>query len=105
MTAWSWAFNRIFWNTVFTACPSLGVRQNTPIHNRWPGKSARRAALGNLTGHIAVPEEFVEAANSLDKLYIPTRGPNGLEQGAPTEFYTRREAEEAIGLGQGVLDF
>ena len=61
--------------------------------------------LGNLPEDIAVPEDIVEAAKSLDKLYIPTRCPNGLEQGAPTEFYTRREAEEAIGLGQGILDF
>ena len=76
-----------FWNTVITACPALGARQNAPSRNRWPGKSARRAAMGDLTGHIAVPGGFVEAANSLDQLFIPTRGPNGLEQGAPRSLY------------------
>ena len=93
-----------FWNTVITACPALGARQNALSRNRWPGKSARRAALADLTGHIAVRGGFVEAANSLDQLFIPTRGPNGLEQGHHG-VYTQREAEEAIGLGQGVLDF
>ena len=61
--------------------------------------------LGNLPEIIAVPEDIIDAGKSLDKLYIPTRYPNGLEQGAPTEFYTRREAKEAIDFGQRVLDF
>ena len=61
--------------------------------------------LGNLPEIIAVPEDIIEAGKSLDKLYIPTRYPNGLEQEAPTDFYTRREAVEAIGFGQRVLDF
>jgi len=61
--------------------------------------------LGNLPEIIAVPEDIIEAGKSLDKLYIPTRYPNGLEQRAPTEFYTRREAEEAIGFGERILDF
>ena len=42
--------------------------------------------LGNLPEIIAVPEDIIEAGKSLDKLHIPTRCPNGLEQGAPTEF-------------------
>ena len=42
--------------------------------------------LGNLPEIRAVPGEIIEAGKSLDKLYIPTRYPNGLEQGAPTEF-------------------
>ncbi len=50
--------------------------------------------LGNLPDIIAVPDP-----------YIPTRYLNGLEQAAPTEFYTRREAEEAIDFRQRVLDF
>jgi HEPN domain-containing protein len=44
--------------------------------------------LGNLPEIIAVPEDIIEAGKSLDKLYIPTRYPNGLEQEAPTDFYT-----------------
>jgi len=61
--------------------------------------------LGSLGDLVDVPEEILDAAKSLDKLYIPTRYPNGLEQGAPTEFYTLREAEEAINFGQQILDF
>ena len=61
--------------------------------------------LGRLPESIGVPEDIIDGAKSLDKLYIPTRYPNGLEQGAPTEYYTRREAQEAINYGQRILDF
>jgi HEPN domain-containing protein len=40
-----------------------------------------------------------------DKHYIPTRYPNGLAQGAPTEFYTRLEAEGAIRYSEAILRF
>ncbi|MFN3286027.1 MAG: HEPN domain-containing protein [bacterium] len=61
--------------------------------------------LKNLPSGIVVPEDVLDAARLLDKFYIPTRYPNSLEQGAPTEFYTRREAEEAIERAQSVLAF
>ncbi|WP_272487325.1 HEPN domain-containing protein [Rhodothermus marinus] len=41
----------------------------------------------------------------LDKLYIPTRYPNGLLEGAPTEFFTRQEAEHAIRCAEAILRF
>jgi HEPN domain-containing protein len=61
--------------------------------------------LGRLPDPVGVPRELVEAAKALDKHYIPTRYPNGLEQGAPTEFYTHSEAERALHDAQGILEF
>lgn len=52
-----------------------------------------------------IPEPLLEAAKILDKHYIPTRYPNSLEQGAPTEFYTRKEAEDAIRCAEDILRF
>lgn len=40
--------------------------------------------------------ELVEIGKRLDKLYIPTRYPNGLPAGIPATAYTRTEAEEAL---------
>ena len=54
---------------------------------------------------MEIPEPLWDAARILDKLYLPTRDPNGLAQGAPTEFYTRREAEDAIHYSEEVLRF
>jgi HEPN domain-containing protein len=43
------------------------------------------------------------AAKALDKLYIPTRYPNGLPDLAPYEVYTDVEAQAAIVAAQSVL--
>ncbi len=57
----------------------------------------------------AVTEEpspgVLAAAKVLDKHYIPTRYPNALTQGAPTEFYTEEEASDAIRRAEEVLRF
>lgn len=54
---------------------------------------------------VDVPAELADFARTLDKHYIPTRYPNGLAQGAPTEFYTRQEADDAIRYSEAVLQF
>lgn len=46
-----------------------------------------------------------EAAKILDKFYIPTRYPNGLEAGAPADAYTRTEAEMADQYASTILEF
>ena len=42
---------------------------------------------------------MLDSARALDKHYIPTRYPNGFAQGgAPTDYYTKRDAEDSIDL-------
>jgi hypothetical protein len=41
-------------------------------------------------------EDLMDAAKELDKAYIPTRYPNAHPQGAPYEYYTKKEAERLI---------
>jgi HEPN domain-containing protein len=50
-----------------------------------------------------IDDTLLDRARALDKLYIPTRYPNGLAGGAPTDFYTRPEAERAIADAEAVL--
>ncbi len=78
---------------------------------------AAHAALGQEAwGHVVtellealrpqVPEvdaTLLDRARALDKLYIPTRYPNGLAGGAPADFYTKPEAERAIADAEAVL--
>ena len=40
----------------------------------------------------SVTPELLDSARALDKQYIPTRYPNGFAQGAPTDYYTKRDA-------------
>jgi HEPN domain-containing protein len=63
------------------------------------------ALLENLPAEIARDAELVDRAKELDKHYIPTRYPNGLDRGAPTDFYTRAEAERAITSAKAILEF
>lgn len=51
----------------------------------------------------SIDDALLDRARSLDKLYIPTRYPNGLAGGAPADFYTRPEAERAINDAEAIL--
>ena len=78
---------------------------------------AAHAALGQEAwGHVVtellialrpqvaeIDDTLLDRARALDKLYIPTRYPNGLAGGAPADFYTRPEAERAIADAEAVL--
>lgn len=61
--------------------------------------------MGNLPASIQAPETLLNWARILDKHYIPSRYPNGFDSGAPTDFYTRKEAEEAIGYAREIVEF
>jgi HEPN domain-containing protein len=61
--------------------------------------------LGGLTGSDAAADDLIVCAKMLDKHYIPTRYPTGLDSGAPADFYTRQEAETAIECAQRIIDF
>jgi HEPN domain-containing protein len=50
-----------------------------------------------------VDDTLLDRARALDKLYIPARYPNGLAGGAPTDFYTRAEAERAVADAEAVI--
>jgi HEPN domain-containing protein len=47
--------------------------------------------------------ELLDRARALDKLYIPTRYPNGIPSGAPADYYTRPEAERALADAEVVI--
>jgi HEPN domain-containing protein len=68
-------------------------------------------------GHVlialldALPEtarpdsELMDRAKVLDRHYIPTRYPNGFERGAPVDFYSQKDADEAIAHAEAILAF
>lgn len=61
--------------------------------------------LASLPDGAQPPPALIEAAKELDKHYIPTRYPNGFERGAPTDYYTRGEAEHAIGNAEAIIEW
>jgi len=48
-------------------------------------------------------KELIEDAKKLDKLYIPTRYPNGFVSGAPMDYYTQDDAKQAIASSLKIL--
>jgi HEPN domain-containing protein len=45
-----------------------------------------------------------EAAQQLDQYCIPTRYPNGLPDGVPSDVFTKAQAEGAIAAAQRIID-
>jgi HEPN domain-containing protein len=58
-----------------------------------------------LPADLRPPEDILEAANRLDKHYIPARYPNGFAAGYPGKLYTRGEAEGAIQDARKITGF
>ena len=52
-----------------------------------------------------VPKDIIDYAKILDRYYIPTRYPNGFETGSPKDYYTEKDAREAIEYAQKIIDF
>lgn len=63
------------------------------------------ALIGNLPASASPSPSLVDCARRLDKHYILTRYPNGFDSGAPTDYYTRGEAEQAIQDAEAILGF
>jgi HEPN domain-containing protein len=63
------------------------------------------ALLKALSDKIEVSERLIEAAKNLDKHYIPTRYPNGFDSGMPGEYYTKKDAQEAIKNAREIIEF
>jgi HEPN domain-containing protein len=61
--------------------------------------------LNDLEQRRPISRELIQAAQRLDKHYIPTRCPNGFDVGAPRDYYTAGEAERAISDVQRIFHF
>ncbi len=48
---------------------------------------------------------YIEDTKLLDKLYIPTRYPNGLPEGIPHDYFTRKEAEDAVKAASRIYEW
>ncbi|MHA1972579.1 MAG: HEPN domain-containing protein [Candidatus Hodarchaeales archaeon] len=61
--------------------------------------------LKKLPQNIRLPDTIIDSAKSLDKHYITTRYPNGFVEGTPDEYYTLKDAEEAIENARSIIEF
>ena len=68
------------------------------------GHSVRKLLEG-LGARVPAGAGLLEAGARLDRLYIPTRYPNGFPAGAPGEFFMESDAIQAMDDAQRILDF
>lgn len=58
-----------------------------------------------LSQKINVPDDIRENAKLLDLYYIPTRYPNGFPAGKPADYFTEKQASEAIDSAHSIIRF
>ena len=61
--------------------------------------------LTRLQKGTTIPSGLIEKAKKLDRFYIPTRYPNGFEQGAPMDYYLKEDAREALKYAREIINF
>jgi HEPN domain-containing protein len=58
-----------------------------------------------LSRKTTVTEELLNCARTLDRYYVPTRYPNSFESGSPYEYFTRKDAEDALVCSKRIIEF
>ena len=46
---------------------------------------------------------LIDDGKMLDQYYVPTRYPSGFESGAPMEFYTKEQAQDAVRRAENII--
>lgn len=68
------------------------------------GHSVKRLLEG-LSSTLEIAPEILDCARILDRFYIPTRYPNGFDNGKPADYYTETDSQQAIGCAEAILRF
>ncbi len=74
------------------------------LHGEGWGHSTFKLLQG-LKDKLSIPTALLDAARALDKHYIPARYPNGFDQGIPGDYYTAKDAKEAIDHARRIITF
>ncbi len=74
------------------------------LHGEGWGHSVYRL-LSELNEKTIVGQDILDAAKALDKHYIPARYPSGFDSGIPGDYYTKKDAQEAINNAREIIRF
>jgi HEPN domain-containing protein len=61
--------------------------------------------LKEIPKSLKVQDETIQSAKTLDKYYVPTRYPNAWAEGTPEEYYTVKDAEEAVKHAEAIINW
>jgi HEPN domain-containing protein len=74
------------------------------LHGEGWGHSVYRL-LSELNEKTTVSQDILDSAKALDKHYIPARYPNSFDSGTPGDYYTEKDAKEAIANAKEIIEF
>lgn len=69
------------------------------------GRPKAGHSVSLLLSEVNAPQDLVDKAKYLDKLYVPTRYPDAWSDLTPDYYYTRAEAEQAIKYAKDVINY
>lgn len=61
--------------------------------------------LNGLVDRIEIPSEVFNSANELDRFYVPTRYPNGFEEGSPKDYFDEDDTIVALAHCRRIVRF
>lgn len=100
----SWALKGKFYeDACFMAQQAAELAAKSLMERK--GENARGHSAFAMLNRITANSEVINQAKALDQYYIPTRYPNGFESGAPMDYYTKQQAEEAISYAENIIKF
>ena len=67
------------------------------------GKAKTHSLMNMIVALGIKEEEIIEACMRLDKNYILPRYPNGFTSGYPHQYYSRKDAEQAISDSEAII--
>lgn len=67
------------------------------------GHALRRLLIDLRELALEIPAEVHQAAQALDRHYVPTRYPDAFPEGSPHEYYNLSAAEEAIDAANKII--
>jgi HEPN domain-containing protein len=68
------------------------------------GHSVKRLVEG-LAAQTDVDASLLDCGRNLDRYYIPTRYPNGFDEGKPGDYYSESDSEQAISCADSIIRF
>lgn len=68
------------------------------------GHSVKRL-LEELPTNLGITPELANCARILDRFYIPTRYPNGFDDGKPADYYTEDDSQQAADCAEAIVRF
>lgn len=62
-----------------------------------------RVLIQRLDPHVSALDGLIDSARELDLYYVPTRYPNGLDFGTPSEAFSKAQATKAVRMAAAII--